>query len=122
MKGLSTAGRVLYAIPMGIFGVEHFMYAKMMTGIVPSYFPHPTVWIYLTGAGLIAACISILINKHTKLACLALAAMLAVFILTLHIPGLSSPEHMQMSLISLLKDVALIGGALIIAAQSENAA
>jgi len=46
------------------------------------------------------------------LASLLLALMLGVFILTLHLPGVMNEATMQMSIVALLKDIALAGAAL----------
>ncbi|MBW8050502.1 MAG: DoxX family protein [Cytophagales bacterium] len=108
----TTVARIIFALPFGIFGVMHFMGAKDMGGMVPSFIPGGVFWIYLTGAALVAACISIIIQKMAKLSCLLLALMLLLFILTMHIPGLMNEMTMQMSMMSLLKDMALMGGAL----------
>lgn len=66
---------------------------------------------------MIAAAVSIIIGKFTKLAMLLLALELLLFILLIHVPGLGNenPQMAQMSMIGLLKDVALIGGSLMIA-------
>lgn len=108
----TTVARIIFALPFGIFGVMHFMGAKDMAGMVPSFIPGGVFWIYLTGAALVAACVSIIIQKMAKLASLLLALMLLLFILTMHVPGLMNEMTMQMSMMSLLKDMALMGGAL----------
>lgn len=115
MNTLSNIGRYLFAIPFGVFGINHFLNATAMAGYVPGYIPGGAFWIYLTGIILLAACISIIIEKKTRLISIILATMLIIFILTIHLPGLFSPEMMQMSLTNLLKDTALAGGALYIA-------
>jgi len=111
MNILTTSGaRLLYAIPMALFGILHFMNASDMAGMVPSFIPGGVFWVYLTGLGLILAAVSIIIQKQTRLACLLLAGMLILFVLTIHIPGLGA--DMQASMPNLLKDTALAGAAL----------
>ena len=83
--------------------------------MVPCFFPLKIYWVYLTGVALIAASLSIITKIHAKLAALLLALMLAVFIVTIHIPGLFNQQTMQMSMISLLKDLSLAAAALLIA-------
>jgi putative oxidoreductase len=117
MKSIQFAGKLMYAIPMLVFGLFHFMNGQGMAGMVPSYFPFPLIMVYLTGAGLVAAAVSIVINKQAVLACLLLAAMLIIFVITIHLPGLQTN---QMAMIALLKDVALAGGALVIATNSKS--
>lgn len=116
MKTLTTTvARIIFAIPILIFGMMHFMNAGMMAGMVP--IPGGVFWVYLTGLGLVAAAISIFTQKYTKIACLLLGAMLMIFALTIHLPGVMSgdPATMQMAMPNLLKDMALSGAALLLA-------
>jgi uncharacterized membrane protein len=101
---------IIFALVMGYFGVMHFMNADKMSGGVPDYFPGDgKMWIYITGAGLIAAALSILINKFKLLGCYLLAAMLLIFVFTLHLqPAMDGNPG------NLLKDTALAMAAIII--------
>ena len=114
MKLLTTTiARYIFAIPFGIFGLFHFMNASQMAGMVP--IPGGVIWVYLTGVALLAACISIIIQKYTRWACLLLALMLIIFVLTLHLSGVFDEATRQGSMTMLLKDTAMAGGALILA-------
>lgn len=106
----STAGRFIYAIPMALFGAFHFMNASNMAGMVPGWIPGGVFWVYLTGAALLAAAVSIMIQKKSSLATLLLAVMLGVFALTIHLPGAADGD--QLSTTMFLKDMALAGAAL----------
>ena len=112
MNLISNIGRFLFAIPMVIFGVFHFVNSRTLQNVVPSFIPGQTFWVYLTGAALIAAGISILIKKHVQLVSMLLALMLMVFALFVHLP--LALEGDQLASSSLLKDIALAGGALIL--------
>ena len=116
----STVARILYAVPFLIFGLNHFMNANMLKGMVPSFVPIPIFWVYLIGLALIAAAVSILTKKYTRLACLSLAALLMVFVLTMHIPGLMDEKTMMLSMMNMLKDTALSGAALMFAGRSDG--
>ena len=121
MKTLTTVvARVLYAVPMLLFGIMHFMNANAMTGMVPGFMPAKVFWVYLTGLALVGAGISILTGYKAKLASLLLAVMLGVFVLTIHLPGVMNPDTWQSSMPNLLKDLALAGGALIISGISKK--
>jgi putative oxidoreductase len=110
-SALALIGRILYALTLLVFGSGHFMNAKGMAGMVP--IPGGVIWIYITGAGLIAAAISIIINKKAGLAGLLLGIMLLIFALTIHLPGISSGDEMKsmMSMGNLMKDIAMSGAA-----------
>lgn len=119
----TTVARILFAVPFGIFGLLHFMGGQNMTGMVPSWIPGGVFWVYLTGLALLAAAVSIIIQKKAKLASLLLSAMLGIFVLTIHLPGAMGAANemaMMMSMSSLLKDMALAGAALAYAGISKD--
>lgn len=113
MRNLSSIGRIIYAIPFFVFGILHLVSNGSMVDFVPSWLPFHLFWIYLVGVAFIAASISILTLKYARLACLLLALLLFIFIVTIHIPNLIAGE--PMSLTVLLKDSSLMGAALVIA-------
>lgn len=102
--------RVAFGLPFAIFGLFHFLNANAMAGMVPV--PGGVFWIYFTGAALIAGSVGIITGILGRWAALGLAALLATFIVGIHIPGLSNPQMQQMATMGLLKDVSLLGGAL----------
>lgn len=106
----STIGRFIYAIPVAIFGVFHFMNANAMAGMVPGWIPGGVFWVYLTGAALLAAAISIMLQKKSSLATLLLAIMIGIFALTIHLPGAADGDQASMTMF--LKDMAIAGAAL----------
>lgn len=112
---LSTTGRILFALPFGVIGINHFIVSDFFNGMLTSFIPGGGFMILFTGACLIAACISIILKKYIKLSCLLLALLLLIFILTIHIPQLFEPSKAQFAFMELLKDTALMGGALLIA-------
>lgn len=109
MNNLPVAGKYMFAIPMAIFGIFHFMNANGMAGMVPSYMPGGTLWVYLTGAALVAAAVAIIIGKRAKMASQLLGLMLLLFALLIHLVAVMNGSDSSMP--SLLKDVALAGGA-----------
>ena len=115
MKNLATIGRILFAVPFGIIGLNHFLMTDIFLGMMSSFIPGGGYTILLTGALLIAASVCIIINKYIQIVCYSLAGLLLLFILTIHIPGLFT-NNFQIALFGLLKDTGLMGGALIIAA------
>jgi uncharacterized membrane protein len=117
MKKLAIIGRILFALPFGILGLNHFLMTDVFLGMMSSFIPGGAYTILVTGALLIAASISIILNKYIKVACFGLAGLLFIFIVSIHIPGLVNldPKVAQFALIELLKDTALMGGALMIA-------
>ena len=113
-------GKILFCVPFLAFGIMHLMNANQMAAWVPSYFPGGVVWIYITGLAELAAAVSILSGKQTKLATLLLAVMLIIFVITIHLPGISDPVTQQASMAGLLKDLGLAGAALMLSANSKD--
>ncbi len=108
----NNTARILFALPFGIFGINHFMFRSKLIGIVPPWIPGDTVWVYLTGAAFIAACVFIIGKlKYAHIWALIVGFMLVVFIFSIHIPGLFNIMSFQESLTNLLKDISLVGGA-----------
>jgi len=121
MKKLTFIGRILFALPFGIIGLNHFLMTDMFLGMMSSFIPGGAYTILITGALLIIASVSIMLNKNIQIACYGLAGLLLIFILTIHIPGLfnSDPKSAELALIELFKDTGLMGGAIMIAVYSE---
>lgn len=115
MKNLTTIGRILFALPFAVFGLNHFLMVDFFTGMLNSFIPGTSFTIILTGIALIAASISIIFKKYIKLSCILLAFLLFIFIVSIHIPQLFDPEKKLLAMMSLLKDVTIMGGALMIA-------
>jgi len=111
--------RFIFALPFAIFGIFHFMNASEMEGMIEKW-PMAEMFIYLSGVGLMAAALAIILNKSVRLASLLLAVLLFIIFLAVHLPNLGDPATMQSAMTNALKDLGLIGGALILAGISDN--
>ena len=117
MKTLTgVVARVMYGVPMIVFGLNHLTKAGMMAGVVPGWVPGGVFWVYFTGVALAAAGLSIVAGRMTWLSGPLLAMLLMVFVLTIHLPAvLAGGDGAMMATIGLFKDLALAGGALMAA-------
>jgi uncharacterized membrane protein YphA (DoxX/SURF4 family) len=117
MNAFLSLGRWLFAIPFAVFGLFHFMNSQAMADyVVPSYMPAKVVWVFLSGAGLIGATVSMLIGKYDKLATTLLSVFLLLLVVMVHLPGaMSGGEGSQASMSMLLKDLSLAGAAMMYA-------
>src|ERR1700689_4917991 len=84
---LTSLGALFYALPIAAFGAEHFVFRDAIVQMIPSYLPAPMFWVYLVGAGLIAAAFAIAIQQKVELAAVLLTVMFTIFELTIHIPN-----------------------------------
>jgi putative oxidoreductase len=115
MKNITALGRILFALPFAIFGINHFIMLDYYVGMLTSFIPLGAYTIILTGIMLIAVSISIISKKFVKFSTIVLAILLFVFILTIHIPHLINDADKNTTIIALLKDISLMGGSLMIA-------
>jgi uncharacterized membrane protein len=87
----------LFAIPIGIFGVEHFLNPNFAPGIpqdnpalkipMPSWLPAHVLWIYLTGTIFVLSAITIIITRrYARTASVLIGATVLVIIALVYIP------------------------------------
>lgn len=123
MKKITSFGRILFALPFAIFGINHFLMTDYYVGMLTSFIPLGAYTIIITGLMLIATSISIITKKYVKFSTFILAGLLFIFIVTIHIPHLISDVDKTATIIALLKDISLMGGSLMIAgiySEEEN--
>lgn len=119
---LSKIGTIFYALVVGCFGINHFIEGTGMQKMVPSFLPGGVVWVYLTGACLIAAAIAFLVNRQVKLAGLLLCLFLLLIVLTVHLPAvIHAPDAgaRRFPMTNLIKDTGLAAAALLVAARGR---
>jgi putative oxidoreductase len=116
MNAFLSLGRWLYAIPLAIYGLMHFMYAESLAPmVVPDYMPARIFWVYLAGVALIVVSASILIGRYDKMATLLLAIFLLLIVLLVHGPSSLNYDQTQATVPHLLKDLMLAGAAMLYA-------
>jgi uncharacterized membrane protein len=104
-------GRLFLAIPMGAFGVDHFIFPKVVEAIVPSWLPWHSFWAYLVGVALLAAALSITLKKYAVLAATLLGAMIFSFVLLIHIPNVAPRTGNRILWAVLSRDLCFSAGA-----------
>ena len=120
---ISRIAIYLLSIVLFAFGVFHFLHPHDLLVFVPSFVPGGIVWVYIVGAAFILVAISFLTNRMVKISGYLLAVLLILFIVSIHIPNYlnaGDKEMKQMALVNLLKDTAIVGFALHIAAGAHH--
>ena len=113
---LTTIGRIIFGLAVAFFGIGHLTNANAMSFMIPGFLSTMAVpLVYFTGVCLLAAAVSFIINRYTFYSGILLAIFLIIIILTVHLPGLSDPARMQISMSMMVKDSAMAGAALMIA-------
>jgi uncharacterized membrane protein len=116
LPGLSAltgpVARALFSLPFVVSGAMHFVAGAQMAGAVPSWVPGGVLWVYLTGAALLAGGIGLWTKRLAAPAALGLALLMIVFALTVHLPLMGDAAMGQFAMAGFLKDVGLAGGLL----------
>ena len=74
----------LIAIPMAIFGAQHFIYLQFVANFIPAWIPWRTFWACFTGVALMAAAVGIVFRIWDRWAATLLGTMIFLWVLLLH--------------------------------------
>ncbi len=107
--------RFLFGFSCVVLGLSHFVYADATAGMVPAWLPDRVGFAYLTGAGHFAAGLAILFAVVPRLAATLEAGMISLFVLMVHIPGVSSQPASRLQWTMLFVASAQAGAAWLVA-------
>jgi len=82
---MAPAGAFLFAVMLYNFGVGHIVSMNGISTLVPKYIPWPKFWTFMGGIALIGPAISIFTRYKTKQVNLLLAAVLFIWLISLHL-------------------------------------
>ncbi|MGA3186975.1 MAG: hypothetical protein ABSF22_07665 [Bryobacteraceae bacterium] len=90
-KWMILFGRIVIAIAVIYFGVQHFLHPEFAPGVplpkmTPSWVPFPSAWGYLAGAILLASGIGLAVNKTSRTAAAVIGALMTFFTVFLYLP------------------------------------
>src|SRR6202042_1094379 len=108
---LVALGLTFIAIPVSVFGTEHFTATKIIAGMVPGWLPGHMFWALLVGVCLVAAALSIAARKQAWLSSALLGAMVLLFVLLIHVPNVVSAPHDRILWVVVLRDLTFAAGA-----------
>ena len=120
---ISRIAIYLLSVVLIIFGIFHFMNPRDLIVYVPVSLVGGITWAYIVGAAFILVGLSFLTNQYVKFTGYLLAVLLVIFILTIHVPNYlhaGAKEMQQLAFINILKDTAIMGFALHIAAGAHH--
>ena len=120
---LLTVGRILVAITAILFGVEHFLHPLGLPGVplvkeMPVWVPARPLIDYVTGAALLVAGASFLLNRKTRLAATCVGGWILLLVLVIYGPvlilALSDPATpVQVEGINYFADTLLFAAAIL---------
>ena len=117
---LARNGKILFAISLIVFAVQHFLYADFIATLVPSWIPFKLFWAYFIGVAFSLASISILIGVKTRLASALLGCMFLFWVIFLHLPRVAAATHIEPEKTSMFIALAMCGVFFTIASEGET--
>jgi uncharacterized membrane protein len=90
-RALITVGRVFVTMALIMFGVEHFLHATGLPGVplekqTPTWVPGRMLIDYVTGAGLLVAAGSVLLNRKSRIVSTWLGGWILLLVLVIYGP------------------------------------
>jgi uncharacterized membrane protein len=120
LAGVRKLGRILFAAPLLVFGVQHFLYAHFIATLVPAWIPGRLFWAYFVGVAFVAAALSIAAQKAARRSAILLGLMFFLWVLIVHLPRVAAAPHNGNEWTSLFVALAMSGGALLIAGAAKG--
>jgi uncharacterized membrane protein len=103
-----------FAVPLAVFGAEHFGLGRAMIGLVPPYMPSRQFWIYFVGVALIIAALSIATKIQVRWSGLLFGIMMFIFVALIHLPGaIRSGDRIIWTIV--VREMSFGGGGLVLA-------
>jgi len=104
-------GRLFFAIPLAVFGSEHFTATANVASLVPRWIPAHTFWVYLTGLAFICAAVSIVALVQARLAAALVGMTFLIFVIVMDMPGVVAQPGNRFVWALALRQLAFSGGA-----------
>lgn len=120
---ISRTAVIILGVIMILFGAFHFMRPDNLIVFVPDFLPGKKLLVYLVGVAFILAGLAFIAHKQVQIAGYVLAALLILFVLTIHIPnyvGAGDADMKSMAFVNILKDTALAAFAMYIGSEARN--
>jgi uncharacterized membrane protein len=104
------------AVPMAIFGADHFVFHDFVARIVPSWIPWHLFWALFVGVCLIAGGLGIAVRRYEFPAMALFGTMMYLFVLLMHIPSIVHFPKDRLAWTIFFRDLTFGTGALCFAA------
>lgn len=112
VERITLFGPIFLAIPMAVFGGDHFVFTRSIAQLVPSWIPGHIFWVLFVGVCLIAGAFGLLLDRYAILAAALLGTMLILFVLLMDIPSLVQVPRNRILWAASLRDLTFGAGAL----------
>ena len=121
-QGLDKAyplGRVALAVPLAVFGAEHFASAEAIMRLVPAWMPGRLFWTYFVGAALFAAALSFIFRVAIRLSATLLGIMFLCFVAMMDLPGAIAAPQNRFGWTLAARELAFSAGGILLAITSS---
>jgi uncharacterized membrane protein YphA (DoxX/SURF4 family) len=108
-------GRLFFAIPLAVFGSEHFTATANVAALVPRWIPAHTFWVYLVGLAFLCAAVSIAVLVQARLAAALVGMTFLIFVFVMDMPGVIAQPGNRFFWALALRQLAFSGGAFALA-------
>jgi len=109
-------GQILFALPLIVVAVQHFLYANFIATLIPSWIPARLFWAYFVGVAFFASTLAIVFRRFVPLAPALLGLMFFLWVLMLHLPRVVASAHNGSEWTSMFVALAMSGCSLAVAA------
>jgi uncharacterized membrane protein YphA (DoxX/SURF4 family) len=107
---------ICFAMPLAVFGTEHFTDSQSIAQMVPSFMPWHMFWTYFVGIAMLLASLSIAAKVQVQSSGLLFGIMMFLFVALMDLPGAVADRHIPVSWILLLRELSFGCGGLCLAA------
>ena len=108
---IMPVGRLFFAIPLAVFGSEHFTFTANVAALVPRWIPAHTFWVYLVGLAFLGAALSIAVLIQARLAAALVGMTLLIFVFVMDLPAVVANPGNRFFWALALRQLAFSGGA-----------
>jgi uncharacterized membrane protein len=116
---LYAFGRLTLSGFLILCGIQHFLWARFVVGLVPAWIPAPLFWTYFAGVALIAGGVGMWMRPTARLAALLTALMIFLWVILLHVPRALTIRDFNEST-AVFEALALTGMAMLLAAAPRH--
>lgn len=120
---LTSIARIIIAVALVFFGVEHWMHPQFAPGVplaklTPAWVPLPFVLAYLIGAVLLIAGLALLLKMRSRIAATSVGLVMTLLTLFLYLPilAMASGTAQLNEGLNYVADTLLFGGAILLLA------
>ena len=108
-------GNLFFAMPLAVFGAEHFADAQDISQLVPKFMPWHLFWTYFVGCALLAASLSIATKIQVRWSGLLFGIMMFTFVSMMDLPGTLKNLHNRISWALLCREMSFGAGGWVLA-------